>query len=153
MQVVYRNGSLDHSFRSLYTVEYITNKKDYETLYAGTHPAPWELYKTREFSELDSALEFYLAHYFDEKTYEVRFFEQIFFDNETVKESYIDSHFDSSFMTIVSSEINNNREKKMKKLQEQIEMQNEENEMLMSFVESINGKKEFAEFKREYYKK
>lgn len=37
--------------RKRYTIEYIDNEKDLETINAGTHPAPWELFKTRVFEE------------------------------------------------------------------------------------------------------
>lgn len=37
--------------RKEYVIEYIDNERDLDLLNSGTHPAPWELYKTKVFKE------------------------------------------------------------------------------------------------------
>lgn len=76
--------------KTLYTVEYITDKKDWQRLCDGKHSAPWELYQKKPFDCLDEAITFYLVRFFDNNTYDVKLFEEIQIDGESVREAYIE---------------------------------------------------------------
>ncbi len=74
-----------------YSIEYINNKKDFERI--DTHPAPWELFKSKETDSLEKAIEIFTIFYamqYDEKQniYCVKLFEEITLDGETIREEY-----------------------------------------------------------------
>ena len=81
----------DANLKTIYTIEYITNKRDYERAYDGRHPAPWELYKTYRTESLEQAMTVFLAHYASALTYDVKLFEEICINGELIREQCIAS--------------------------------------------------------------
>ncbi|MCM1224236.1 MAG: hypothetical protein NC548_58270 [Lachnospiraceae bacterium] len=76
--------------QTLYTVEYVTDKKAWEKICGGKHPAPWELYEKKTFDSLDEALTFYLVRMMDKATFEAKLFEAISVDGKALREAYIE---------------------------------------------------------------
>lgn len=79
----------DVTLKTLYTVEYITNKRDFERAYDGRHPAPWELYLKYQTEDLQQAMTGFLAHYASALTYDVKLFEEIYVNGELIREQCI----------------------------------------------------------------
>jgi len=84
------------SLKTLYTVEYITNKRDFERAYDGRHPAPWELYLKYATEDLQQAMTAFLAHYASALTYDVKLFEEIYVNGELIREQCITDIMDFS---------------------------------------------------------
>ena len=106
--------------KTRYTVEYITDKNDWQRVCDGDHDAPWELYKTRVYESMDDALTFYLVRFFDENTFDVKLFEQIEVDGEQVRESYIEpaGHILDSVRAAVDLDMRNRMNKAEYRLEE-----------------------------------
>ena len=88
------NSNIDYikpgiDLKTIYKIEYITNKHDFERVCEGKHPAPWELYQIKETEELQTAMTIFLAHYSSERTYDVKLFEEILLNGEIVREQCI----------------------------------------------------------------
>lgn len=83
----YENPNID--LKTIYTIEYITNKADYERAYDGKHPAPWELYQKITTEDLQQAMTIFLAHYASALTYDVKLFEDVRLSGETIREQCI----------------------------------------------------------------
>lgn len=81
-----KNGA---SLKTVYTIEYITNKRDFERAYDGRHPAPWELYMKYQTEDLQQAMTVFLAHYASALTYDVKLFEEIYVNGELIREQCI----------------------------------------------------------------
>lgn len=77
------------NLKTVYTIEYITNKHDYDRVCSGKHDAPWELYKTYKTDNLQQAMTVFLAHYASDRTYDVKLFEEIHVDGELIREQCI----------------------------------------------------------------
>ena len=77
------------NLKTLYTIEYITNKRDFERAYDGRHPAPWELYLKYQTEDLQQAMTVFLAHYASALTYDVKLFEEISVNGELIREQCI----------------------------------------------------------------
>lgn len=77
------------NLKTLYTIEYITNKRDFECAYDGKHPAPWELYMKYQTEDLQQAMTVFLAHYASALTYDVKLFEEIYINGELIREQCI----------------------------------------------------------------
>lgn len=77
------------NLKTLYTIEYITNKRDFEHAYDGRHPAPWELYLKYQTEDLQQAMTAFLAHYASALTYDVKLFEEIYVNGELIREQCI----------------------------------------------------------------
>lgn len=75
--------------KTVYTIEYITNKRDFERAYDGKHPAPWELYLKYQTEDLQQGITVFLAHYASALTYDVKLFEEIYVNGEIVREQCI----------------------------------------------------------------
>ena len=73
-----------------FSVEYVFDPRIISELEADTHPAPWELYETKQFDNLDDAISFFLPLYFNPKCYDPKLFIQILLDGEIVEESYLE---------------------------------------------------------------
>ena len=76
----------DANLKTLYTIEYITNKRDFERAYDGKHPAPWELYLKYQTEDLQQAMTVFLMHYASALTYDVKLFEEIYVNGELLRE-------------------------------------------------------------------
>ena len=87
----YKTTIINHdvSLKTLYTIEYITNKRDFERAYDGRHPAPWELYLKYQTEDLQQAMTAFLAHYASALTYDVKLFEEIYVNGELIREQCI----------------------------------------------------------------
>lgn len=83
----YKNPDID--LKTIYTIEYITNKRDFERAYDGKHPAPWELYLKYKTEDLQQAMTVFLAHYASALTYDVKLFEEIYVNGELIREQCI----------------------------------------------------------------
>lgn len=77
------------NLKTLYTIEYITNKRDFERAYDGKHPAPWELYLKYQTEDLQQAMTVFLAHYASGLTYDVKLFEEIYVNGELIREQCV----------------------------------------------------------------
>jgi hypothetical protein len=75
--------------RTVYTIEYITSKRDFERVCDGRHPAPWELYLKYQTEDLQQAMTVFLTHYASVLTYDVKLFEEIYVNGEVVREQCI----------------------------------------------------------------
>jgi hypothetical protein len=78
--------------RTIYTIEYIDNEKDFNAI--EKHSAPWELYKTKKTESLQRAIEIFFALYTAQRDetrhiYDVKLFEAIQLNGETIREQYI----------------------------------------------------------------
>lgn len=79
----------DVSLKTVYTIEYITDKRDFDRVCSGKHDAPWELYKTYKTDSLQQAMTVFLAHYASDRTYDVKLFEEIHIYGELIREQCI----------------------------------------------------------------
>ena len=88
--ISYKDGSVD--IKTVYTVEYIDNKKDLDYINSGSiaYGEPWERYKTKQFDNLDDAISQYMIYYFSKDIYVLKLFEEIKLNGETVRESYFE---------------------------------------------------------------
>lgn len=77
------------SLKTVYTIEYITDKRDFDRVCSGKHYAPWELYKTYKTDSLQQAMTVFLAHYASALTYDVKLFEEIYVNGELIREQCI----------------------------------------------------------------
>lgn len=79
----------DANLKTIYTIEYITDKRDFERVCRGLHDAPWELYLKYQTEDLQQAMTVFLAHYASVLTYDVKLFEEIYVNGEVVREQCI----------------------------------------------------------------
>lgn len=87
----YNIGYTDASanLETVYKIEYITDKRDFEQVCSGKHNAPWELYKVYKTESLEQAMTAFLAHYASASTYDAKLFEEISINGELIREQCI----------------------------------------------------------------
>lgn len=130
--------------KTLYAVEYITDKKDWQRLCDGKHSAPWELYQKKPFDCLDEAITFYLVRFFDNNTYDVKLFEEIQINGESVREAYIEPSgpvFDG-----IRSAIDMDMRNRLNKLEDRVAEQEKELEDYTAFVSAYKLSHTFGDF-------
>lgn len=137
---------------TIYTIEYLDNKQDAEKAFSGKHPAPWELYKKKQFTDLSDAISVFVNMYSrldnDDFTaiYDVKLFEEIKLNGETIQERTItDIH---NFGSIVAQETQKIK-KQNDKLSEIIEQQNNELESMNSFIKALHAENIYKQFKEQ----
>lgn len=129
------------SLKTLYTIEYITNKRDFERAYDGRHPAPWELYLKYQTEDLQQAMTVFLAHYASALTYDVKLFEEIYINGELIREECITDIMNFSRIC----------DDNKKKLTDVIYEKEETIELLTEEIEAV--KAGFARFGKDAYDK
>ena len=93
--ISYKNEKYD--LKTIYNVEYITNKNDFDLAYSGRHDAPWDLYQVTKTEDLQRAITIFLHHYGSSLTYDVKLREEVILNGEIIQEQYVTNiiNFDS----------------------------------------------------------
>ena len=88
--ISYKDESVD--IKTVYTVEYINNKKDIDYVNSGSiaYGEPWKRYKIKVYDNLDNAISQYMIYYFSKDIYDLKLFEEIKLNGETIRESYFE---------------------------------------------------------------
>ncbi|NBK77325.1 hypothetical protein D5272_01650 [bacterium D16-76] len=138
--------------KTRYTVEYITDKNDWQRVCDGDHDAPWELYQTRVYESMDDVLTFYLVRFFDENTFDVKLFEQIEVDGEQVREAYIEpaGHILDSVRAAVDLDMRNRMNKaeyRLEETQKWLDEKTNELNKCRSFISNYGAWGKFSNFK------
>lgn len=113
--------------KTVYTVEYITNKKDMEKL--ERHSEPWKLYQVKRFDNISEAMDFYILHrYMD--ALDIKITEELFVNGDSVREAYIElspSLYDniSKCISKTENERRENAENQAKTLEETLRIYEE----------------------------
>lgn len=139
--ITWENGS---KITTKYTIEFITNKADYEKVCDGQHPAPWELYEKREYDSLDDALSLYMCFATRNDVYDYKLFEEISVDGKPVREAYIEPH-STTFWTMRNN-LNREMNQSNTKLRESISAISKELECYKAFIKKYHAEKAFKEF-------
>ncbi len=85
--ITYVDEKID--LKTVYKIEYITNKHDFDRVCEGRHPAPWELYEVKETENLHDAMMIFLAHFASGRTYDVKLCEEIRLNGAIIREQCI----------------------------------------------------------------
>lgn len=131
------------NLKTVYTIEYIDNKKDFEKLESGTHPAPWELYKTKKYDSLEDAIQIFFLYYAYEHIFDVQLFEQMLLNDEVIREQYVDKI--DFFSNIVDTETKRLQEK-ANKMNTDYKIISAENNKIIEYLKKYNiDKKQILE--------
>jgi hypothetical protein len=134
------------NIKTVYSIEYIDNKKDFERI--ERHPEPWTLFKERKTENLQEAIEWFIMLYAAERDEErhiycVKMFESLEVNGEIVREQYINNI--SNFSSVIGREAKR-AEEKYNNIREYSEMQNNK---LSAFLKKYNAQKLWYNFKEE----
>ena len=136
---------------TIYTIEYLNNKKDADRVFSGRENAPWELYKTKTFTDLSAAISLFINMYarldIDDIfncIYDVKLFEEIKLNGETIQERYITDL--DNFGSITDLETRNIRNRNFE-LSDTVKNQNNELETMEKFLEAYHAKDAYKQFK------
>lgn len=137
------------NIKTVYTVEYIDNKKDFDYVCSGkiNHGEPWERYKKKVFTDAGEALSLYMLYLTYHKIYDVQLFEEIKIDDDTIRESYIEPN--NTFLYCLKKNINASQQKQL----ENILKENTEHEKIIEkyrdFIKAEHAEKLFQDFIKE----
>lgn len=142
--VTYQNK--DVNLKTVYSIEYIDNKKDLEYVNSGRcdKGEPWDRYKRKESDNADEAFSWYMVMFVRNDLYDVKIFEQTMLNGELVKEEYIEPAQTTRWS--ISNAVNRDMEKKIESLQETNSILMESIEKYEAFIKKYNAEKMFKEF-------
>ena len=134
------------NLETCYTIEYIDNKKDSDRM--EKHSAPWELYKTKTFTDLQEAITTFIHMYSNMvcengNILEVKLFEEIKLDGETIQERYITDIF--NFKGITDSVTRHIRDK-FSYMEQTIDQYENEYTGFKAFLKLYHGEESFRKF-------
>lgn len=139
----------DKKVKTKYTVEFVTDKKDYAYIIGGRYNdgEPWEKYQKKEFDDLDNALELYMRGLVDESFLDIKLFEQIFVDGVCQRESFIEPP--NTLRFYLRTTVNKELEKEVRSLREKHERLNATGELMREFVRMYHVEDRLDEFIKE----
>lgn len=98
-----------------YTVEYIDDLETFKKVWGGKHPAPWTLWKEKEFFDVCEAVTYYLLHCVADDFCDIKISEEIIVDGEVQREEYLE--FEPTFGWYLSEAVNRNRQERIDQLE------------------------------------
>ena len=141
---------------TVYTIEYIDNKKtwdkmccisdNYCSIDRKTRKEPWEFYSKREFDNIESALEFYMVRLIDSETFDIKMFEQIYVNGELIIEQFIEPNSTVKFN--MENILNKEMRQKIDNLERRVQQAKESVRLYQNFMKLMGEKYEqlFNEF-------
>lgn len=141
--VITFNG--DANITTKYTVEFITDAKDYAYVCAGSCKSgePWERYQEKTFDDHDAALEFFMRGLVDERFLDIRLFEQILVDGVVQREAYIEPPATTRFY--LRTTVNKTLEKEVRDLRDKTEQLQNTVDLMRGFIGQFHGATEQLE--------
>ena len=147
--IEYKNSKF--KIETIYTIEYLNNKKDADRVFSGKEDTPWELYKTKTFTDLSTAISLFINMYarldtddIFNRIYDVKLFEEIKLNGETIQERYVTDL--DNFGSITDLETRNIRNRNFE-LTTTVKEQNSELETMKKFLEVYHAKDTYKQFK------
>ena len=142
--IMYKKEGIN--LKTVYTIEYIDTKKEWEILCANKHPAPWELFKKKVYEDLQDAINQFIVMYSSDSIYEVKLWESIELNNEVIQERCIDGI--DNFKYIV-----NNETKRQLNLindkQDTLKYYEKQSETLRAFLKKYHAEETYKKFEDE----
>jgi len=136
---------------TVYTIEYIDNKKDFDRLdKPSSLYEPWELYKTKQFTNMQDAISIFVLMYSRDSIYDVKLFEEIKLNGETIQERYL-TQLDN-FGAITDNETQRIRNTNFA-LKDAIKDYEDEYSSFPAFLKKYHAEKTYKQFKEESQQK
>ena len=144
----WKNPSGKYTVETHYTIEYLNNIVDLQTVNKGRHPAPWELYKKKEFvNDAETAYNTFIIMSLNHNLYDVKMFKSVFVNGEAVEEETI--LIDSVNYNTIAKVLNEDLLNEVYKARKSADAVYKNAEAQKTFCEKYS--KQFAEFLKNEY--
>lgn len=144
--VTYTNNNYKNRLETRYTLEYIDNQKDMDFVCSGkiSDKEPWERYKKKIYTDLDSAMSAYIIYHLNDNIYFCQLLEEIILEGETIRESYIE--WDSSIDSTICKILQTDAEEEIKKVNNEIDVLEKSCYLMKQFCAQPYVKTEYDKF-------